>query len=735
MSLFLRLLLLACVLASADAAATARDDGFDARAYSLVTTRGTPVRVTLWSPPGPPVLATAPAKAQVARLPSPLPLRRPQPPTLPDPDPAPQPGPIIRVVVQPLHGSVQLAGSVLVYTPAPGYSGRDRLTYSLTGNGRTTTAMVSIDVGDPLRLIGEVVDRGVGAQVTAIVGSHTFRTQADAHGRYAIDVIGRSGDMAGIEARSGEVVLGSLLGGFARLRAEAGSDAVLSREENHQVQVSGVSTALGQLLQRANGGRPVVSDPTLQRLLGLYDAGTLLDMAAVIRLVADGGQPLPAGIADTRALIADAVAFEAFLETLPAELLYQVVDALVEDPALLAPVRAADASGARTFLSPSIDGELRLGLVQGWRMVLDADGAARFHTPYPLADDAATWTLADGVLQLRPHGRPMLSTSSYWIDERSVPAVSELEGLDLRLLLRGGTSGRDLYAVTSRTRTRFPDNPEVPEQTHSGRSAMLLHFDGAGDLPFRAAEIPGLRALPRHGRTAPHDLGDLGHGTGYALHRFEADGTGSVPGESAAFTWALDAEGVLAMAFADGSQVRVRRLLRDPRKGDGVLATFRLPDGRVKSKFDLSAAVDGSLGFTTGGLAWAWQTAFDITAPKYDAWSDFHVLLDGPAQTGHTRSRWPGNPPRDSPLSWELEGGRMVARHYYDRSGPVTACTLGVNGCFVRAERRWMPLAASGDRIYVSEELWTDPDWDGPLAPVMTSQRGNFYQRVVPPGP
>lgn len=725
MPLFLRILLLACALASADVAATARDDGFDARPHALVTTRGTGVRVTVWSPPRPPVLMGQGVLPRVA--PDTL---RPPPPRVPL-----EPVSVVHVVVPPRAGSVRVDGHDLVYTPMAGFGGRDQLTYSLTGNGRTTSALVTIDVGDPLLLTGQVVDGSGGAQVSATVGGHVFSTTADANGDYRVDVIGLPESMVALESRSGHVVLGSLVGGFQRLRKDAGADAELTRDENGLVQLSGVSTALAELLVRANKGRPVASDSLFRQLLGRYDAGTLLDMAGAIRLVADGGQPLPAGVADTQALISSPQILEAFAAALPADLLYEAVRALVEDPALLAPMRAADVPGERSILSPSVNGELRMGVGHGWRMSLEADGAGHFNALYPTGDDGVSWTLAGGVLQVRFDRPQYTGTFWRWVDGRSVRSVDEFDRLDLRPMIRGGASGRDLYAVTVHGRTRFPDDPGIPDLVSAGTSARMLHLDGAAVVPYGLAEIPGVRALPRHGAGTQPGVGDTGHGTGYALHQFNANGTGIVASQGAAFTWTLDDAGTLELRFVDRERVQVRRILRDRHRKDGVIATFHLPDGSVKSKFDVSSVRDGSLAFTVANLAHAWRSAFDVTEPLHQEWTDFHVLLDGPAQTGHTRSRAPGSPPLDTPLSWQIVGGAMVARHYRDWSGPRTRCTPGVNGCYLRQERRWIPVSASGDRIHLLEELWTDTDGVGPGSLVLMSQRGNFYQRVENPGP
>lgn len=56
----------------------------------------------------------------------------------------------ITSVTQPAHGSVANNGSSLLYTPAPGYSGADGFSYSISdGNGGTSSANVSLVIIDP----------------------------------------------------------------------------------------------------------------------------------------------------------------------------------------------------------------------------------------------------------------------------------------------------------------------------------------------------------------------------------------------------------------------------------------------------------------------------------------------------------------------------------------------------------------------------------------------------------
>ena len=93
-------------------------------------------------------------------------------------DPGTTPRTELRVYRQPSHGSVQVGGGRLLYTPAAGFAGRDSLAYSVKTGRSFGVATVTVDVGDALRLQGRVTERGPGAAVSARVGDRRFHAKA-----------------------------------------------------------------------------------------------------------------------------------------------------------------------------------------------------------------------------------------------------------------------------------------------------------------------------------------------------------------------------------------------------------------------------------------------------------------------------------------------------------------------------------------------------------------------------
>ena len=646
----------------------------------------------------------------------------------------------LRMQAHPAHGSVLVADGKLVYTPAPGYSGRDTLRYSIKTQRVFGIATVTIDVGDALTLSGGVTDGGSNAGVTATVGPHRFQGKAAADGSYTLDVIGRDGDMVALESASGPVALLSIVGGFTRLRQEAGTDGVLVRGENNQVQVTRLSAALAYLLQLANGGDPLASEAELDAAHGALDTNVLLQMAAAIKLVADGDYALPKGVPDTLALISDTDAYQQFIgevSTADPQALEDAIAATMADPDVVPASSEAAMVGARSIMYGGADGSVRVGVVHGERVRLLAGGVGSYAATDAAADDGVSWTFAAGAAQVILDV-PRQGEYIVYVGGVPVRAIDTFERLDIATLVDGGASGRDLVGVRRYRHVSYPDNPELPDQFYSGTITALSHRDGVAEVPFQASEFPAIRALQVH---RPEIFGDGASnepldGSNYALHQFNAGGAGQLLDDGQAFTWSLDAEGRVAVAYADGETALLRRLLQDDGKGDGVMAEYLLPGGRTKALYTLSSVRDGSLVFDAANVARPWRSGFDISQTAYDFGDDygFYIVLDGPGQTG-SQVFVDAAGIQAQPLSWLLPGGTMVARHYRDAAGWQPECTLGVNGCYIQRERRWVPVSRSGDRIYVHEELLQDPDASGPLPPALLSQRANFYQVEAPPAP
>lgn len=645
---------------------------------------------------------------------------------------------LVRVRQQPAHGSARVEGQQVVYTPAAGFKGRDTLTYSVKSPRRYGIARVTIDVAEGLRLQGRVTDAGAGAAVSAWVGGQRFDAVADDSGGYVLDVAGLDDDMVRLESSSGDVALASIVGSYGRLRSEAGDDGVLTRDENGQVQLSRLSAAQASLLQLALDGAPVAGEAQLGAAMDAMDTDVLLQMAAVVKLVADGDHALPEGVADTMELIGDVDAYAGFVDAVYAAdplALDAAEAATLADAEVVPPSSEASMPGARAILAGAAGGNIRVDLIQGERLVLEAGGRGSFVDASPVAGSGLDWVFEDGVARAI-FDTPRVTEALVFRDGRYVRQLRTLEGLDVIRLGAHAASGRELVNVIRHFTTSWPDEPGYPDVSIPVSVSRMARLDGVGEVPFLAAEFPSVRSLPLHRPEAygPPDLGDAHMGRGQALHRFDAGGSGLVLDDGRAFAWSLGADGGLEVAYDDGRVAQFRRQSIDGRKGEGVLATTVLADGKEVMQYALASVRDGSLEFDLEGLAQPWRSGFDLAQPAFSNTGPLYFVLEADG----TGTQWhfaPGIPPSQVPFRWSLDDGVMVIRRYWDRGGIQPECELGVNGCVLFMERRWVPVSRDGDRIYVEEELWLDPDFDGPQPLLLNSQRSNFYEVDAPPVP
>ena len=617
------------------------------------------------------------------------------------------------IVLPPATGTAAVSNRRVVYTPAPGFSGRDSFSYMVKTGRRTGFARVTVDVRDGITLAGRVTDTASGGATTTVlarVGTEVFQSQAAADGTFQIGITGESGDMVRLESHSAGIALASIVGPLGRLAAEAGPDGVLTRGENSRVQLTPVSSALAYLLQLANEGAPVADEDRFRAAHDAMDIAVLGEMAAAVRLVADGDFALPDGVADTMALISDTDAYREFVDGVRAtgsSAFNDALDDILADPEVALAAGQGDFAGGRTALMTAAPGTIRTGTLLGERLELAVDGTGRFLLPSADPVTGLAWQLDDGGARVMLD-QPRIWQSTYVVrDGQQVLYTSSLDGFDVRLLDDAGATGRQLLGVTEHYTYAYPDNPEYPDVHRSFPFVTLWYLDGI-EIPFQPGEFPATRGLAYAGASGP-----------YAVHQFDAGG-GSVLDDGQGFTWSLDG-GRLQVTYDDGSAAEFRRILQDARKGDGVLGLFALADGSGKSHYSLSTVRDGSLVFDAAAMVGAWRSGIDVSKPIHDFTDHgIYVVLeeDGTGFQVHVDEHGTAR----YRLVWWIEEETLVMRRYQ----------LNGRQFF---ERRWVPLARDGDRIYVHEEQWSNSSFEDPPQLMLLSRHANFFDLVAPPGP
>ncbi|USD36081.1 carboxypeptidase-like regulatory domain-containing protein [Ferrimonas sp. SCSIO 43195] len=138
------------------------------------------------------------------------------------------------------------------------------------------------------------------ATITGTMGGITATTTADAQGRYQLAFEYEKGSLSGSEmvrlnakgeGEQSHIELVSQLGSLATLGQQAGDDAVLAQTESSRTTITQLSTALHLLSQ--DTGLPLTSDAKLAEAESLVNAETVLELAAIIKVLADNPDYTP----------------------------------------------------------------------------------------------------------------------------------------------------------------------------------------------------------------------------------------------------------------------------------------------------------------------------------------------------------------------------------------------------------------------------------------------------------
>lgn len=661
-------------------------------------------------------------------------------------------------VFKPSHGAVSIDNGRVRYTPDAGYDGTDTFTYLVQSQGsQPRVGQVTVNVGTGgavVQLQGQVVDSPIaGATVSVMVGGHNFTAVADANGYYTLDIASLDGTgfvtmiATGTSATGAPVTFASVVGEIARLANQAGSDGVLTLDENNQVNVTHLSTAQYALLTEANGGTPVGDDGALRQLTQSIDINVLLELAAIIQMVVDGGKPLPAGVTSVLELVESSAALADFKAALDPGELDAAVAAVTAGADDLAGFAAGRIPGGYAIVFPGDPGTIRVGVLGQSIVTLDgaATGASAGTGTYLSgdfrSDNGVVWSLENNRLMVTPNV-PFVTVGfqSTTCANQDLRVRTTTHDLEISRVQDG--AGVDYLQVTPHYSRTFEDlypgdacpAPANDSGTYSYRA--LGFEDGMGELPYAPAESLGTMMLPYYGPQAFPVPNAVASHWGAALFDFATSQVGII-GVQPTFSWSI-AGGRLQLtttAAGTGQQTayEMRRYQTDGRKGEGVMAIATRADGNRAVVFHMASRVDGSLVFDSAMMPARWRSGFDISQFQPTAAEDFgfFIRMRGDAgQTGDTESVFfqaDGTLGRQifAPFTWAATPDRVRATSYMRGGTPTSYCTPGVDGCWISRIRDWMPVARDGNRIYVLERLTYDI---GTGTPVMISERPNFYE-------
>lgn len=568
-----------------------------------------------------------------------------------------------------------------------------------------------------LKLKGAVTDAPIpNAIVTATVGTQTFTTTADADGVYSLDIEieeSHTGDFItlngkGVGAQS-HVEFRSLAGSFQALAAAAGSDKTLSSDEHRSTQITNVSTAEAVLLQEANGGQPITSDTALTSLGGGIDAQHMLDLAATIKLLVDhaADYPMPAGQTSILALATNTEARKKLIDEVAAKdpaVFAQAQTAIAADPTLVRPLTAAavhDFTAAMLSTDPGFSFNYT-NRVAGYTFNSDGTGSVSTGT----ADSPMTWKIDGSTLRVtfdQPVETVSFDTENCAGDVRQVEAHYVTKDLSLAFL------SQRTVATTERSHITYADCPSLAARDVSLTSARTILTEGDAQ-PIELATLKDSTHSIYVYNSATHtvmaDVADL-----------HADGTATTRLLNQSFTWKLDAAGRVVEATFDNGTTAEYRVLRDvDAVTTDLLFELRTPTGAVYT--DIGASVyahpDYAVQFSANAIPGRYyqfgigeETVADDRlkgfALRFDAGGVGSQELDFIDMNGNVVLDDSTSQPNYG-FHWTFENGEVIVRRTWNPVAQQDACMPGTTDCEVYDERRIVPIAADGDRIYWLEK-------------------------------
>jgi len=609
-----------------------------------------------------------------------------------------------------------------------------------------STEMVKIVQGPcrALTLQGQVTDSPIAnATVTATVGDRSYEAVADENGNYELRVVARSNDefvrlsATGSEAQP-QVQFESLLGSAGRLIGDAGSDGVLSASENAQTDVTHFTTAQFALMVEANQGALPTDDAGLALLTEGISSDALVQGAALIQLVVDGGATLPDGVTDTLALLTSPEATQTFIASLPDGVLEQAIANVADSTPASVAFAAGNIPGEYALYYPSPLGSIR-SVDGGAVALLQIDtglgdsGTLQWYDSNLIADTSALWSLADGVITVTPATRRVQFISTGFCDMPTgdsdlVMRIVEALKWELRRIVRG-----DIDTVEIRTFTETHDiDPDAcddppPPPEISTTSMLAFKLDA---LPFAATDLAGARMLPFLVDPAAGGFDDSSQTRfgSSAIFDFDTrllDAPGLQPGFTAAL---VDGRIEATLTRADGSasyEHEYRRYRSDGRKAESVLAFVTRSDGARAIARGMSVKADQSLTFDTTTAPGIYRSGVELGNLRGigNGNEPFFIQINDDAERSVTRT-FLGPTAADEPFTdrriWNVEGDQLVLHRVPGGS------TGGLR------TRDWLPVAIDGNRVYVRERLFFPLALDeaGSVIAPLTTIRSNFYDLV-----
>ncbi|MEX2327542.1 MAG: Ig-like domain-containing protein [Pseudomonadales bacterium] len=480
------------------------------------------------------------------------------------------------------NGTTEISGDQVTYTSDDGFLGTDSFTYTVSDGEFTSTASVDVEVQAVMSLSGRIVDAPIAnATVTVTIGDTTYTATADADGFYALDIAFSDGnELLTINAEGSEdndqayVNLVSALSDLASLLEAAGEDGVLARNEAAGTNVTNVTTASYVLATEANGGTPPTTREELITAEEAIDPATLLEVAAVIKLIIDDpNYDLPEGKTNIREFVEDKEAYNTVVAEVEADdpaILDNVVKSIVADDDLVVTDSTSAPPEFYIPTSPTQPGFIGKGSEV---LVFNTDGTGailnRFFSEQGNST-TFTWTLdADGFFNL-DYTMPVQTTyfpivvtvtddaailAAYdGLNITQATATDTRTGSRFKVITRGNRT--DVVQVERTSSTTYEPvvyqdtTYQIPDKTSDDDfQTAYVNGDNIEFWEVEASDVVGTWSIPVLGQLPTSGA----RAFSYDLVTFNEDGSFSSELKALEGTWTL-AGSTVEMTYGDASQ-------------------------------------------------------------------------------------------------------------------------------------------------------------------------------------
>lgn len=593
----------------------------------------------------------------------------------------------------PAHGTATVSGTNIIYTPTPGYFGKDTFTYTMGAGLATTSGQVSVTVTAGMTLAGKVVDAPANASVTVMVGTAVTTATTDASGNFSAPVtLDTPESMISITAQGtgaqSYVKLISLVGDSQLAVNATGTATTVTPAMLPGLKVGNLSTALYAHATRKNGGVVPATQKALDDAAANVGASELMQMAAVIRSITGnpGAAPrraLPSGAADVLALVSNAALYVPYVKLIPQESLFTEMGAMYSD-ANLTSVPAIAVAATQTL---SLYGNETCCVAAATEVVLNPNGTGSM-----LKDQqriAVTWARDANALVLTLV-TPLVRTEL--TDAGTVPPSQiEVQTRTTAFVLRQATGSADHgFAVMTQTGTiHYPGGQRADANF---ASSSLLAFSEWARLAA-ATDVSGSTL-----GGIPDVINPQSVGVRQLILALAADGSATsaqLPGVAA--SWALQS-GKLVLNFGAGRVQTMARLAVAANGEERWLGRASAGADYALHEFTV-VRVQPGLSFTDASAANRWRSRPVL--------SEISVALFVNLLANHTGTDEAEElsgavvPFRDT--SWSVEGGAVVITSYNLPGGGVAGtCPAGV-ACTIRTQRSWSLLRSDASGVFVFE--------------------------------